>query len=132
MRAAITVIGTQYTDGDRAEIRQQAVGMVRKTDEGYHIVYTADEMKTAVSVEPSQITVSRVGAYSSVLILEAGQAHTCLYRTPYGTFDLTVTATKIENELTDGLGRLFLSYELDMGGATTQNEIEITVKEVSE
>ena len=131
MKATITVTGTQTMDGDRAEIRQQAVGMVRETDGVYRIVYTADEMKTTVTVEPSQITVSRVGTYSSVLILEMGQAHTCLYRTPYGMFDLTVTANRIENELVDGLGRLYLSYELDMGGAATKNEIEITVKEVS-
>ena len=132
MKAAITVIGTQYTDGDRAEICQEAVGLVRHTADGYNITYKADEMKTTVTVASSQITVSRVGSYSSVLILEMGQAHTCLYRTPYGMFDLAVTAKQIENELIDGFGRLYVSYELDMGGASTQNEIEITVKEVSE
>ena len=132
MKAAITVVGTQRMDGDCAQIRQEAVGTVTRTPDACQIVYTADEMKTTVTVQPPQVTVARVGTYSSVLILEMGQAHDCLYRTPYGMFDLTVTANAIQNELTDGFGRLYLSYSLDMGGAATENEIEITVKEVSE
>ena len=132
MRAVITVIGTQRVDDDCAQIRQESIGMVKQTAEETSIVYTAEKMKTTVTIQPPQVTVSRVGEYSSVLILEKGQAHNCLYRTPYGIFDLTVKTNDIQNELIDGLGRLYLSYTLDMGGATTENEIEITVKEVSE
>ncbi len=133
MRAQITVKGIQHMDGETAETLQQAAGILRQSPGGMTLTYKQEDTVTVVTVSSEQIIIERRGEYSSRLILETGKTHSCPYGTPYGSFMLGVTARKITNELQENGGRLTLAYELDMGsGMTTDHEIEILVKEVSQ
>lgn len=137
MNVTVTVAGIQRLDGDTARTALTAVGTLKQQGQAVRLIYeepaTADTAAaiTTITVTPRRVTVDRHGDTRSSLVLEQDRTHRCPYHTPYGTLSLDVTARTIVNELNTPAGRLLLAYTLDMGGAATENEIEITVKEVS-
>ena len=135
MKVEITLVSRQSMDGDTAETVTRARGTLDLLPDSAVLTYTTtedgDTDTTSLTIEAQRVTIDRRGTYRSRLILEQGQTHLCRYETPYGTFTLGVTAHRIGSTVCENGGCLQLAYALDMGGSSTENEIEITIKEVS-
>ena len=127
----VTVCGTQYVDGESDRTEQRAVGTLESKGQALCLSYADEESQTTLTVARDKIVIDRRGETASVMMLQAGITHLCDYQTPYGAFTLGVTAQRVDNRLTEHGGVLNAAYRLDMGGGSTQNEIEIIVKEVS-
>lgn len=63
------------------------------------------------------ITLVRSGEVSSRLIIELGKKHHCHYETPYGVFNVGVTAKSIESTINENGGKLFFSYVIDVNSS---------------
>ena len=84
-------------------------------------------------IEPNSVHLSRGGSYGLDLVLEKGKRHSCAYDTPYGRLQMGVYAKKIDSKMTSDGGNLKFAYSLDIGGGeVSDNELEVTVKEVKQ
>lgn len=61
-----------------------------------------------------KVIMQRKGSETSNLIIENGKKHFCHYGTPYGDFTMGVSATEIENGLSEDGGHLKFCYVLDI------------------
>ncbi|MBQ7336409.1 MAG: DUF1934 domain-containing protein [Clostridia bacterium] len=70
--------------------------------------------------DPTLISIMRAGAVRTVLTLEPGKHHFCLYNTPYSDFDICVHALRVENKLLTE-GTMELDYLIEIHGAQAEH-----------
>ena len=72
---------------------------------------------------------NRYGKARSLLVIEPNECNTCNYNTEFGSMSIDVRGRQHELSMDDNGGRLFLAYNLDLGGGIgSYNEIEINWK----
>ena len=138
MNITVAIKGIQRMDGEAADSYVFAEGTLEHLPHATRLTYTEKgtdgegDAVTVLTVSPKHVIIRRRGDTSSCLILKKGERRENPYHTPYGTFSLGVTAHRIDWETREHGGRLLLSYSLDMNGSpASENELEITFKEVS-
>lgn len=134
----ISVIGTQYVDGEKDVVKLKTVGEYYCENDITYIKYKEYDNENpmicfdnTVAVEGDNIvTVIRGGAANSRLTLEKGRRHQCHYNTMFGDLMVGVFTNLIENKLTEKGGTLQAAYTLDFNaGLVSKNEIFIKVTE---
>ncbi len=132
MNVEVTMTSRVTVDGECEESRLTANGTLTRADEAVTLRYTeAEGADVCVAVRPTQTVIERHGEVRSQMLLEEGKRHLCRYETPYGRLILHAQATRLRFAMNEGVGCLQAAYTLEMSGALTQHEIEITIKEVS-
>ena len=86
-------------------------------DEDEAPVTTVLSFETA---EPGIVTLERLGFMRVVMIFEQGKRHRATYRMPFGGFEMTIYARRVENALTADGGTLRLEYAVEFRGAAEQ------------
>lgn len=136
---SLTILDNSNADGDNTKIELNTVGTFSGTPDDYKIVYTEQDeellgCETTLHVEKRRkVTMSRSGAYTSEMIMEKAQRHTCHYATLYGDLMMGVFAHHVDSDVENGEGKLEFFYTLDCnGGLLAKNELTITVKPASE
>lgn len=79
---------------------------------------------------PGLVTMLRSGLVSTALVFEAGRRHTCVYNTPFSSFDVCVVTKKVNNDLLRS-GVLELDYLIELHGAQAER-CRITVNVIHE
>lgn len=132
----IDIASSQTVDGNKDKMEVSVTGTLIYDDDGYRIEYTEydGEMQgtsTSVSVSGTDcVSILRVGAYSSEMMLENEKRHSCLYSTPYGELTMGLYTKKIKSDMTYNGGILEMSYTIDFSmGQVTENTMKITVSE---
>ncbi len=91
------------------------------------------EQITEISFEkdtPGLVTICKSGMGSTVMTIEAGRRHSCVYRTPFMDFEMRVRALRVDNGITESGGRLRLDYALEIRGAEAHRTVmDITLTE---
>lgn len=97
----------------------------------YTLRYTEESEggKVFCTVEgaPEKVSVRRDGAVSALMIFEVGSPHRCLYRMPPFSFDMEITATRVEGALGRDGGELTLVYRSVFGGAARLTRTTVTL-----
>lgn len=90
------------------------------------------EWTTSVSYdekEPGIVSIVRSGQLSHAFVIEAGVRHFSVYKTPYGPLEMCVRGRKVENELMEDGGRIYLDYSVELKGMSAQRtKMTLTVK----
>ncbi|MCR5485243.1 MAG: DUF1934 domain-containing protein [Clostridiales bacterium] len=128
---------TDVHDGDEKNSSELiTVGRFIGTDDNYSITYNEqdDEMKDCVTVlrveGQEKVVMSRVGRYSTEIIIEKNRRHNCRYDTPYGDFMIGVYADSINSIVKNAAGSLVFSYTLDFNSSNAvKNVLNISFKE---
>lgn len=122
------------TNDDCDESEFFTEGTYEKTDSGFIIRYNEsaeigyENSSVSVTAAPSVIIVERTGAVSSVLYIELGKKHHCIYGTPYGDFTVGTNAYEIDFGLTENGGTLFFKYSIDINSDfISENELKLIV-----
>ncbi|MFI3206615.1 MAG: DUF1934 domain-containing protein [Clostridia bacterium] len=135
----ISIIGTQHYEDDSGEIKLDTVGSYEIIDGVRYISYKEYEDGNPkisniarLKVESNNtITMSKDNT-STLLILEKGHRHNCLYDTGEGKINLGVFTNEFINELDDCGGKLQVNYTLDVNSAVaSRNELKITIKSIN-
>lgn len=85
---------------------------------------------TTIQVEPSRVTLQRVGAVNSQMIFEEGKKHLSMYDTPYGALAVGINTRKMRSNLKFSGGDILIRYALEIEhGSAGQNEFHIRVRE---
>lgn len=142
MKVLVEFLTRQQADGETAETRFSATGLLDETERGLCLRYVeppdeATEREGAAvrtTVCGTQLIVERQSTtVNSRMTLESGQCHPFRYDTLYGGLNLHVQCDVLENKLTARGGRLFARYRVNTPGAEAPaTTLEITLKEVSE
>ncbi|MBQ2274782.1 MAG: DUF1934 domain-containing protein [Clostridia bacterium] len=96
-----------------------------------YLLYSEENprVNTIIKADNHSAVISRTGDMQSIMRIVPNEEHALSYKTPHGTFEMSVCGIKVENRLNDG--SLLLKYELKTQfGTIGINTIEITIKEV--
>lgn len=137
-KVSITVIGVQGVDGQKERVTTKSIGTIEKMGNGYLLKYSENSTADvpAVSTEllvrsDKTATLTRNGGIESKLIISEGKSSNCLYSTPVGSINLTVTGERVNYRLTEMTGEMYLSYKISQNGnLISKNEVRIIIKEV--
>lgn len=127
----------QITAEDTDTIQLMTRGYYTRRGKNFFISYKETETTgyagctttVKVSEDGRQVTMLRLGAVNSQLVIEKGTRHICHYETGYGAMSLGVAADEITYELTEDGGVVDFSYTLDTEAQLlSRNSVHITVK----
>lgn len=128
----ITVINKQTADGMNDTVTETGVGTYRKKDDTIYITYSADNTRVFIKAENDVITVKRTGDAKSDIRYELGKRTGFLYRTPFGTIDMSICTESIISRANSDGGKISLSYILETGGDKLYNNMVIKIERSSE
>ncbi len=84
---------------------------------------------TTLKVEKGSVLLVREGTLSSLLVFEKGKTHWSGYETEFGTFQIGITARRVDVCMTEDGGRLEVDYAMEFNGARgSTNSISVDVK----
>jgi len=133
----ITVKGSQRHEwGDEDTIELTTLGYLYKKTDCYYLVYQESEISgmegttTTIKVEPSRVTLNRMGKNEQKSVFETGVFHECMYITPFGMMSLAVHPSEVFVDLTEVGGTIKLLYELNLERQkVSDNFLSIEVRE---
>ncbi|KKM10954.1 hypothetical protein SY88_10865 [Clostridiales bacterium PH28_bin88] len=131
----VRVKGVQTNDlGEKDTIELITPGQLFIRPDSYYILYNETEISgmegttTSLKVEPSRVTLNRMGTSTQKQTFEKGVLNQGCYVTPYGTMHISVIPSKVQVDLTDMGGSINLEYELQVGQEKiSNNELSIIV-----
>lgn len=130
----ITIKTLQRRAEATESMTQQAQGTLCREGSGWLLRYREGEdsglgdTHTALRLEKGKATLTREGEVTSCMIFQRGESFTCQYATPYGEMPMTVKTLKLDWELSQAGGKVFIIYKLQLGGADIgENRLRLTV-----
>lgn len=122
----LTIRGRQHYEEQEPEtIELVTEGTLENRDGGWDICYEESELTglkgvtTTFRVEPGKITLTRDGGLASQMIFQEGVFHDSLYQTDFGfTMMITVCASKVLYDITEGGGTIDLVYAIEIEQTT--------------
>jgi len=80
---------------------------------------------------PGLVTICKSGIASTVMTIEEGKRHNCVYRTPFMDFEMRIRALRVDNTVTENGGTLRMDYALEIRDAVAHRTVmEISLKKV--
>lgn len=133
--AAITIQTLQRRAEDTEAMTQQAEGILRREGEDWVLHYREDassglgDTRTTLRLEKDRATLLREGEVRSRMEFRPGASYTCRYATAYGELPMTIRTLRLEWELDEKGGKVFIIYQIELGGADVgENRLRLTVK----
>lgn len=104
-------------------------GTITKTKDNTSLSYKEERDGSSVfceiQIKGETVTVKRRGAVSCDMIFTVGKTYKTLYNVPPFSFDMEITASRIENSINTETGALTLFYDMTVGGAKKRCRMKI-------
>ena len=87
-------------------------GTLTRVGDTYTITYEESEVTgmegavTTIMVEGEQVTMMRLGEFSTQMVFQEGRRHLSMYSTPYGTMEIAVNTRHLLAEVDDRGGEI--------------------------
>lgn len=134
-RVDIAIQSLQRRPEGAETLRQKASGTLRREGSGWLLRYREGEDSglgntvTTLRLEEGRATLTREGETSSQMVFRVGEPYVCRYATPYGELPMTVETFRLDWELGEAGGKVFLVYNLQLGGGEMgETRLRLTVK----
>lgn len=132
MRCTVHVTDVHTDGSDREENSFDAKGMIKDAGDECQICYfenSGDGAGIKCTVTVSDENKVRVDRGPNVMLMEKDVRTVCEYQTPYGVFDLGITASRILWEKTEKTVSLDMTYRIDSAGSDAgRTRIKITAE----
>ena len=133
----ISIKGIQkYEDTDPDVIELVTEGRLTRVGESYTLSYQESELTglegtlTTIQVDGEQVTLMRVGEFTSQMVFQEGRRHLSMYNTPYGAMAIGVNTRHLLADLTDQGGDIEIDYAIEIDHALAgRNVFQIKVSE---
>ena len=133
----ISIKGIQkYEDTDPDVIELVTEGRLTRVGESYTLSYQESELTglegtlTTIQVDGEQVTLMRVGEFTSQMVFQEGRRHLSMYNTPYGAMAIGVNTRHLLADLTDQGGDIEIDYAIEVDHALAgRNVFQIKVTE---
>jgi len=132
----ITIQGCQVMPGCEPSELVELITPGRLAREGgdYLISYHESRLTglegttTTLRVEPSRLTMSRMGEVCTHMVFEQGQRHLSYYETGEGPLTVGVSARRVFLSLTDDGGQIEVDYDIEIDQSISgQNNIKVNI-----
>ena len=133
----ISIKGIQkYENTDPDVIELVTAGRLTRVGESYTLSYQESELTglegtlTTIQVDGEQVTLMRVGEFTSQMVFQEGRRHLSMYNTPYGAMAIGVNTRHLLADLTDQGGDIEIDYAIEVDHALAgRNVFQIKVTE---
>lgn len=133
----ISIKGTQrYDNNDPDVIELVTQGRLTREGESYTLSYQENELTglegtlTTIQVDGEQVTLMRVGEFTSQMVFQEGRRHLSMYNTPYGAMAIGVNTRHLLAELNDQGGDIEIDYSIEIDHALAGRSVfQIKIKE---
>lgn len=132
--ANISLVSTKIQDGIKNSAEFLINGSFYKRDETYYVTYTEPEetglgnTRVVIKISEKCVYMHRMGEYKTAVQYEEDRITDTVYKTPFGSVDIKIKTTRIDNMLTEKGGTLKIFYSLITGGENIENEISLVIK----
>ena len=117
----LSILGRQnYVGQEPDTIELLTEGILEETPAGWLLSYEESDLtglegvNTTFLIEGRSVTLTRKGKLNSQMVFREGVPHDSLYQMEFGTFMLTVCATKVSADITDEGGAIDLVYSIEI------------------
>ena len=126
----------KYDNTDPDVIELVTAGRLTRVGESYTLSYQESELTglegtlTTIQVDGEQVTLMRVGEFTSQMVFQEGRRHLSMYNTPYGAMAIGVNTRHLLADLTDQGGDIEIDYAIEIDHALAgRNVFQIKVSE---
>lgn len=124
----VTLMGAAKNDVGEAEepIRLMTTGELKATPSGYMLRYQESQTDDSdgsvmtqdiiLLMQPGRVSMNRLGDFGTSMVFVKDRRFEGVYRTPYGDMDMALYATRVDVELSEDRGSVYLEYQLDFAG----------------
>lgn len=94
-----------------------------QTDESDGSVMTQEIL---LMMEPHQVTMTRLGDFGTSMVFVKDRRFEGVYHTPYGDMDMALYATRVDVDMAEDHGSVYLEYQLDFqGGYASMHTMQV-------
>ena len=133
----ISIKGVQrYENADPDTMELVTAGRLEREGNSYTLSYQESELTglegtlTTIQVDGEQVTLMRVGEFTSQMVFQEGRRHLSMYNTPYGAMAIGVNTRHLLADLTDQGGDIEIDYAIEIDHTLAgRNVFQIRVSE---
>lgn len=137
-KVLINIKGTQSYGEDIDTTSLTTEGEMEIKDGNCRLIYNesdmigADNVTSELFVEGNKrFSITRKGGLNSMLTVEKGKRHSCLYDSPQGAFVIGIFGEELSSTLSEKGGEIHASYTIDVNsGLLSSNKMDIKVEEI--
>lgn len=124
-KALISVISRQ-SDDDKNSIEVVTPGSFYENDGNFYVVYDETEISgmegttTTFKIYPEKFSLIREGTTTTKMDFKENDKSLALYNTPYGVLELEIETKKLEININEKGGDIFIDYSLWVSGQEPQ------------
>ena len=129
----VAIRALQRRDTGTDSMTQRLEGRLTREGDGWLLTYSEESgglgpTSTSLRLNGETATLTRSGVLASQMVFQQGRPHTSAYKTPYGTLPMTLHTLRLEWELTQAGGKVFLVHQMHLGGADIgENRLRLTI-----
>ena len=136
-KVLINIKGTQSYGEDTDTTSLTTEGEMEIKDGNCRLVYNESDMIGAENVtselllEKNKFSITRKGGLNSILTVEKGKRHSCVYDSPQGSFVIGIFGEELTSSMSETGGEIHASYTIDVNsGLLSSNQMDIKVEEI--
>lgn len=124
-KAIISVSSKQENKDDAIEV--VTPGKFYKKEESYYVEYKETEISgmegtnTTFKMNNDNFSLIRIGSTNANMDFKKNKKSLSVYDTPYGTMDIKIKTNKLEVNLNEKGGDVFIDYNLSISGQDYEN-----------
>ena len=137
-KVLINIKGTQSYGEDTDTSSLITEGEMEIKDGNCRLIYNENDMIGAQNVTTElllegkdKFSITRKGGLNSILTVEKGKRHSCLYDSPQGAFVIGIFGEEITSTMDENGGEIHARYTIDVNsGLLSSNKMDIKVEEI--
>lgn len=124
-----------YDFDENDKVVFQTAGTFYQKDGKYYLKYNEElndiKVSNTLKIEDNKVTIMRFGEVNTQITVEQGKKHLNYYETPQGTFLMGIFGDKVNIDLKEKKGSIFLRYGVEFNNTlTTHNTIDVKFEEI--
>lgn len=136
-KEAIISLESKQLGNEEEAIEVITKGMFYKKENCYYAVYDETEIsgmdgtRTTLKIKPDKFTLIRMGTTSARIDFQNNKKYVSFYSTPYGPLELAVQTNKLDINVNDDGGNVYIDYTMALSGQKPSNtllKVNIKVK----
>ncbi|MDD5795067.1 DUF1934 domain-containing protein [Clostridium sp. HCP1S3_B4] len=97
-------------------------GIFEDIEGGYRTIYEETEISgmdgtlTTIYMYENKVVLERVGSTSTKMVFALDEPAVALYNTPYGMLELTISTEKLDVDIDENGGKIYIEYDMAVAG----------------
>ncbi|WP_333859659.1 DUF1934 domain-containing protein [Clostridium sp.] len=132
-KKAIISVSSKQIDNEIIEV--VTPGNFYRKDDSYYAVYEETELSgmegttTTLRIKDDKFCLIRMGSTSTKMDFNKDKRSSSIYKTPYGTIELKIETSKLNININETGGDVFVNYSMSAAGQVPQDtQLKINIK----